>query len=177
MTIYQLRPDADRFQWLTMVDERDFDVEALFQGETIRSTWTPKHVIPLVEKGMPTAPLSDYPVLGTIPTFSRRAVDALRSILESNGELLPLASDVGEFYAFNVTNVIDALDEEQSKLIRFQSSGRVMSITQYAFRREALNDQMIFKLPQSLKGRPFVTQTFADVAKLAGLAGLLFDRL
>lgn len=43
MTIYQLRPDADRFQWLTMVDERDFDVEALFQGETIRSTWTPKH--------------------------------------------------------------------------------------------------------------------------------------
>ena len=177
MTIYQLRPDADRFQWLTMADERDFDVEALFQGGSVGSTWTPKRVIPLVEKEMPTAPLSDYPVLGTIPTFSRRAVDALRATLERKGELLPLVSDVGEFYAFNVTNVVDALDQEQSKLVRFQSSGRVMSITPYAFRQEVRSDQMIFKLPQTLRGRPLVTQTFADVAKLAGLTGLLFDRL
>src|SRR5260370_19682769 len=54
---------------------------------------------------------NDYPCVNlTIPAFSRRAVDVLRDLLEPNGELLPLVSSVGEYYAFNTTKVADILD-------------------------------------------------------------------
>src|SRR5262249_39700345 len=77
----------------------------------LRPYWTPQPV-----RGRVRA-FNDYPCVNLlIPAFSRRAVDALRDFLEPNGELLPLVSSVGEYYAYNITTVADALDEQKSEI-------------------------------------------------------------
>jgi hypothetical protein len=177
MTIYLLRPDSDHFQWLTMANERDFAFEVEIKGELLGTKWKPVCVIPLVEEGMPTDDLGDYPTLGITPTFSCRATDALRPLLERAGELLPLISDAGEFYVYNVTKVVDALDETQSVFTRFQSTGRVMKIDRYVFKPDMLSGLTIFKVPQAPKGRPLVTQLFVDAVTRAGLSGFDFEHL
>src|SRR5262249_54099893 len=75
-------------------------------------TWVPQPVEGEVK------PHNDYPCVNlTIPAFSRRAVDALRDFLEPNGELLPLVSPVGEYYAYNITTVANILDHARSNIV------------------------------------------------------------
>ena len=70
--------------------------------------WTPQRVIGQVR------PFNDYPCVDLIvPAFSRKAVDALRNLLEPNGELLPLVAEVGEYFAYNITTVADILDQNE----------------------------------------------------------------
>ena len=96
---------------------------------------------------------------------------ALGDLLAGRGELLPLRCADGEYYAFNITCVIDALDYERAEVQRFRSSGRVMEILRYAFHLELLRDATIFKLPEMLRSRPFVTEVFVERIKESGLLG------
>ena len=72
-------------------------------------------------------PKGDYPflVLG-LPVFSRRAIEALGDLLEGNGEILPTTCEGDEIFFFNVTRVIDALDESDSEVIGFDGSSEIM---------------------------------------------------
>ena len=114
---------------------------------------------------------SDILLLGTEPAFTARAVEALQDVLYPYGQILPLRSRDGEFYLWNVTNVVDALDEERSRLTRFASSGRVMSVEQWAFKPAALGASVAFKVPQFRRAYTFVTEAFANRAGAAGLLG------
>ncbi len=172
-TIYRISSNPD-LPWLTMVDEENFTVLSQLEGEPMQMTWVPVSVVPLIEKGAPQGPLSDFPNLGSVPAFSQRAVDHLRPLLEPNGELLPLLSTVGSFYLYNVTTVVDALDEDRSRITRFKSTGRIMQIDQYVFRPERLNALMIFKIPQLPSGDSLVTEPFRQAVVSAGLSGLEF---
>ena len=120
--------------------------------------WTPQEVTGRVRA------FNDFPCVNlSIPAFSRRAVDALRDILEPNGELLPLISDVGEYYAYNITTMADVLDAERSEIQPFH-------IEKYVFFPERLRNYVIFTIPQDhVKG--FVTQRFVDRVEAAGLKG------
>ena len=114
---------------------------------------------------------SDVLLLGTEPAFTARAVEALQDVLYLYGQILPLRSRDGEFYLWNVTNVVDALDEERSRLTRFASSGRVMSVERWAFRPAALGAGAAFKVPQFRRAYTFITEAFANRAGAAGLLG------
>src|SRR5258707_1021726 len=123
--LYKLEPIADnpKFEGFAFVREEslrgngpfvwDFgpdDVKTKGRGWTITPLapiWTPQPVIGRVRS------FNDYPCVDLIiPAFSRRAVDALRDFIEPNGELLPLVSPVGEYFAYNTTTVADILDHE-----------------------------------------------------------------
>lgn len=127
--------------------------------------WTPQPVIGRVRS------FNDYPTVGgSVPAFSRRAVDALRDLLEPNGELLPLVSDVGEYYAYNVITVADILDQERSKL-------QLMSLLDVY---ECLPDKMhglaIFRLVDKFTGT-YVAEPFVERVKQRGLRGFHFAKL
>jgi len=130
----------------------------------LSATWKPLEVIGRVRD------FNDYPCVTLIvPAFSRRAVDALRDFLEPNGELLPLISDVGEYYAYNITTIVDVLDVEHSVI-------KPIHIERYVFDPERLRDHTIFTIPQDhVSG--FVTQQFVDRVEAAGLKGFDFVKL
>jgi hypothetical protein len=168
-SIYQLRPDVDRFRWLTLVEEQEFNLlHDLPDGPTTGS-WRPLAAEWIADDLNSGKPTSDFPTLGSTPVFSQRAVDALIDVLVPHGELLPLRVPDGSFYIYNATHVIDALDEERSELVRF-SSGRVMHVASYAFKTDVVQGEAIFKVPQ-LRGTVFVSNGFSQRIREADLSG------
>jgi hypothetical protein len=109
--------------------------------------------------------------------LSRRALDVLLPHIGSLGQVLPLAFDECEYNLFNITNVVDALDEPACDVWRFPSSGRIGDIERYVFRPEVIRDQWLFKIPQKPTGFAFVTDRFIEVVQRAGLTGFGFEPL
>lgn len=131
--------------------------------------WTPRKVVGRVRS------FNDYPCVDLmVPAFSRRAIDALRGFLEPNGELLPLVSPVGEYYAYNATTVVDALDEDASDIDWLdQTLGVPFRINKYAFDCARLKGAPIFRIVQDTIS-VFVSQDFVDAATAVGLKGMDF---
>ena len=199
IAIYELNPITDdpRFEGFAFVRQEtirgkiiggcsalvwDFDSDdgtSLGRAWTVPSLkpyWTPQPVLGRVRA------YNDYPCVDlTIPAFSRRAVDALRDFLEPNGELLPLVSEVGEFYAYNTRTVADILDQERSQIDWLPNSekhtfDRVFQIRRYEFLLEKPSEPSIFRLVER-GSSTFVTQPFVDRVRQHELQGFHFVKL
>jgi hypothetical protein len=122
-------------------------------------------------------PPNDYPKIGGMPVFSKKAVDCLQNILLKNGEVLPLLFEGKEnvYFAFNPLRDIDALDEAHSDLARFEN-GRIMHVKKYVFLSDELEGEILFKIPQET-GRLYTTDKFMDRVKECSLTGFLFRPL
>jgi len=122
-------------------------------------------------------PFNDFPGVDILPAFSRRAVDALRDFLEPNGELLPLVSNVGEYYAYNITTIVDILDREKSE-ITWSKDDPDIAITVYRY--ECLPEKMtgltIFSIVEAFTST-FVTQAFVDRVRQHRLEGFHFCKV
>ncbi len=134
--------------------------------------WTPQPVSGRVR------PYNDYPCCNlSIPAFSERAVEALRDMLEPNGELLPLVSSVGTYYAYNITTVADILDHTQSE-IKWFNEKRVMAmfINRYEFQPDKLDGLTIFRLVEK-PSLTYVTNLFVERVRANRLRGFVFHKL
>ncbi len=180
--LYKLEIFADdpKFEGFAFVDDETFDFmpkDIPTKGRNwtvprLASQWTPQKVEGRVR------PSNDYPCVDmTIPAFSRKAVDALKDMLEANGELLRLESKIGEYYAYNVTTVADVLDRDLSK-IKWYSGGSVVAneIKKYVCNSERLKDLSIFRIIEK-PSSTFVTQTFVDRVLQCNLQGFNFTKL
>lgn len=138
--------------------------------------WTPQPVEGRVRT------FNDYPCVNLmIPAFSRRAVDSLRDLLEPNGELLPLASTVGEYYAYNVTTVVDILDHEKSEVDWMgndSNSAHVIAsqITRYECAADKVAGLSIFRIVEK-PSSTYVSQVFVDRVDQHALQGFHFVKL
>lgn len=121
---------------------------------------------------------SDFPWLGEHVLVVRpKALKLLRPTLEPYGEFLPLRSDE-PISLFNVTNVVDALDEERSRIVRFDGGG-IMIIESLVLRPDAIGDAEIFKLPERADGvrvsSIYLRETIVRRIGELGLKGIAFD--
>lgn len=166
-----LRKKGGRFTW----DFGPDDVQTKGRAWTVKPLspiWSPQPVIGQVQ------PHNDYPCVNLqIPAFSRRAVDALRDFLEPNGELLPLVSSVGEYYAYNIMTVVDILDHDRSDIIWYEGDHDIaLRIRRYECNPEKLTGLSIFRLVEK-PAYTFVHQVFVDRVRQHGLQGFDFTRL
>jgi hypothetical protein len=77
---------------------------------SLRDKWMPPRVVGRV------APYNDFPGIDMVlPAFSLRACEALSDLLEPNGELLPILSHIGQYFFYNITAIVDALDTADSE--------------------------------------------------------------
>jgi len=176
MNVYILNADMNRYQILVAVQEDAWDEFEQFDGTPLDKPWTPVEMEVFRDYNFnQNRPSSDFPALAShIPIFSNRAVKALEDILNENGELLPLNCAEGDYSAFNVTCMIDALDIEHSDLEFFKSSGRIMNVIKYEFLNDRLANSSIFKLPQLPLMRVFVTDKFVERVQETKLTGFNF---
>ena len=70
--------------------------------------------------------------------------------------------------------MIDALDESNSEVIRFDDCARLMRVDRYAFLSDKLKGSVIFKIPQFPTERVFVTNHFVERVKATLLKGFWF---
>lgn len=174
MNIFILRADGDRYQNLIFTLKKDLAIVKQFGNTNLLSSWSePAVEVFRGDKLHRNLPPSDFPSLTGVPVFSARAVNALQRLLRQNGEILPLSCSEGEYYAFNLTTSIDALDESNSKVERFRSDGSIMQINEFVFLSERFGGAAIFKIPQS-KAKIFVTDRFRKMVMDNGLLGFEF---
>jgi hypothetical protein len=91
-------------------------------------------------------PKCDFPAyLPTTVFLSARAIERLRPMLLTCGEILPirLSNDHDILYLFNVTRVIEAVDMKRSEFMRLPSGG-IMKYERLVFDPTAIPDEAIF---------------------------------
>jgi len=124
------------------------------------------------------AKLADYSNLDYTPTpvFSDRAKQILGAHIDGLGQWLKLECDEAPYWLFNITNVLDALDESRSELARYRSGG-VMAIDRYVFHPERLCGQMMFTPSQRPSAYNLVTDEFVKLVEQHKLTGFHFKLL
>ncbi len=211
MTIAELRHDY-AYRSLMVAESTETDHEylygtlpRLFTYDTpIGANWRPLHVAYAItepcsdpescEYGLPPAeppeedlPCGDFPSLGCILVFTKRAFDVLHSLISPFVEFLPLQSNEGEFVAFKVLRFVDALDCNKSDIEWFPrlksdppDEPRVArQIRKYVFHDAKVANEIIFRLPQSplSNGKVFVTERFIQTVRDYGLKGFRFTQV
>lgn len=165
------------YEWINCADPTDYEVFSSFDGSARRAQWEPVPVVRVRADDKHQSTPSDFPWLGSDALVLRRtAVDALRDMLDANGELLPLATDDGvELVVFNA-RVIDALDVSNSTLVMFPGTQRVLRVKKVAFVASAIEGSDLFRLPHRASST-YVSSRFVDRVRQASLRGLIFNRV
>lgn len=171
--VYRLRY-AEGFEWLLPENEVDFDL-LRFDGKARASGWTPIKMkrVRISEHGQ-VLKQADFPACsgGDMLIVGHRAKSVLGMHLEKIGELLPLLCDEGDFWALNVTRLVDVLDELKSDLLRASNSGSVLRIRKHQFRPSDLSEEGFFKLHQTPRGLIYASTALAETIATSGLVGL-----
>ena len=175
MRIFILRSFANDYQNIVPANEGDWDIFHRFDGNPIGLPWHPVVMEILRDECQnKDLPAGDFPsLIPHVPCFSRKAVDSLRQLLLPFGEVLSLVCAEGEFYAYNVTRIIDCLDEANSEVVRFDDGG-VLNIEKYEFIPKVLENSIIFKIPQTPLMDVFVSEKFISRVEQHGLKGFDF---
>ena len=171
--VYLLRVDVAKFRALEPVDDASFDLFlGGFEGRSMADEWEVPEVRFLNDRGWEQQLQGDFPYLcGAVPVMSAKVVAALGSLLEVSGELLPLASDDGEYWAFNCLAVVDAMDTQRSTA-DFVAPGRIVVLRDFVPKIPIDELAPIFKLPQWLAGSTLITEHVVELVVRHGLRGL-----
>jgi hypothetical protein len=188
--LLELAPITDdpRFEGFAFVREESLrgkrSLQADFMPDNVLAQGRDWTVTPLIPRWIPqhvsgrVGPFNDYPCISlTIPVFSHRAVDALRDLLEPNGELLPLVSSLGEYYAYNATTVVDIIDHDRSN-VQWANEKHVTAfeVLRYECLPEKMNSLSIFRIVEK-PSTTYVSQAFVDRVQQHELQGFHFIKL
>ncbi len=125
------------------------------------------------------AEFNDFPGIDMVlPAFSQRAVDALKDLLEPNGEILPLRSNTKtKFYFYNILNIANVLNKSRS-VCEFwcRPPTTAVDIEHFEFHKNKVQELSIFRIPQ-LPVYTFVTNVFVDRVNACGLTGFDFTKV
>jgi hypothetical protein len=137
-------------EWVIPADAAAHGALHDLDGTPKRNSWAPIRVEFVHDDEMGNRyAYADLPWMGTDVLVMRpRAVEAVAPLLDGFGEFLDLACDEDALRLFNVTHVVDVLDEQQSEIARF-SSGGVLNIERHAFDVDGVRRERIFKIPQT----------------------------
>lgn len=121
---------------------------------------------------------TDFPTLGhDAPVLSARAVDRLHPILTPCGELLPIrcSNDPDDFFLFNVTRIINAVDMKKSKFFSLPSGAQGHCEHLVLDPKQIPTDALFFKTTQLGNWYPvYATEAAADIVRKSGLTGYEF---
>lgn len=179
MQIFRLVADSANVVNLSPKHSSDVSILSCFNGSSISISWHPIlfHCSNLPLHG---TSFGDCLALAThIPVFSERAVKTLKPSIGQCGEFLPITTDadIGPYYAYNVTNVVNALNLSKSVVKYYKSSGRIMDVPMPVFTTSILEKATIFKDNALSLKDVFVTDVFRMMITKAGLKGFIFHSL
>lgn len=164
------------FQWCAALPPATAaSLGELINGVPRLTEWEPPDLEFFHEGGEGPGRTSDSPWMNArILVFRESVLERLGGNLDTCGELLPARSDQGPLWLYNVTRVLDALDEEASSLRRFKSSGKIMYIDRYELLPAAVEGVFAFKIAALKNSHVLVSGAFVDSWEASGLEGLRF---
>ena len=175
MPIYRYVADSDSFACIAPKGPKDRKaIDSLYDDKPKAKKWTPARVSLDVSQGK----LGDFPSLyGGIPVFSERAWEILQPLLLGCVEALPLILPTHrKYYAIHVLDVVNALDTEKSVLDYFPN-GSVMDIEKIVFKKNAIQNKHMFKLPEKYSSDVYLSDYFKKTVDGNKLKGIEFDKV
>lgn len=161
-------------EWILPSDPDDFELFFALDGSLLTNWSRPVMQLLREHDDGKERSYSDFPWLGAYaPILKLPAVTALENTLAPYGQLLPLRGE--QAWLFNVTRVLDALDEQRSDIVRFDD-GEILTVERYEFIRSVLAGHGIFKLP-GRSSPVFVTPDFIETVRQSRLRGVSFERV
>ncbi|MFB5269429.1 imm11 family protein [Paenibacillus enshidis] len=141
------------------------------RGQSMQQEWRPLRVLYKADKGKSI----DFPRYApAMNVFNDRAVSVLEPLIDGLVEFLPLIDDKYNFYFCNVINILDCVDHEKS--VPEIMLDKIISYHSLYFKEDLLQTERrhIFKIPELVRTRVYVSDEFRDAVLEAGLKGLDF---
>jgi len=179
MKIFKIRQDCNRYRRIRELDLHSDVLARASTGTPQSDVWIP----PPVYLDNPKRKTGDF--LNAADSYlvaSQKATDALRSLFDLAGELLPLPFGDDLYWILNVCEVVDCLDQQKTE---WAGSGQFkMMFERIVFIPERLSSSPIFKIPDRTSVDIFVSeglmkpdQEFREIVKWEGLKGLTFEEV
>lgn len=173
MKYWKLEFETDLYDNLMPANAMSLDEVRSFDGRPKINEWKSIEVVRMEpEKELPLGNAPGF--YSHIPVFDKEAVDVLQKFLDDSAEVLPLKNSEKEFYAINVTKVVDCIDYEKSDYEKFYSSGRIMLFNKYVFIESKVLGLDLFKIKDKPVRMPFVSDEFKKAVETSKLEGFRF---
>lgn len=141
-----------------------------WEPNRLADIWVP----PLVVGDLPG--FCDFTTVDRIPFLSRRAVAALKDLIQPDVELLPCKTSVGQYFAVNSLAISDALDRERSEADFATGKETAFSVERFEFHEELLGEHAIFRI-REYPVMTVVDDRFVRRVEQAGLFGFYFVKI
>lgn len=180
MKVYNVTMDVNHYQSFLPEDDDRAKVGD-FDGSSQLETWEPPPVF-IYEPKLKAGDFFNFSSDCLIA--NPRATEALRTLFEMAGELLPLPYKSEIYTILNVTQCLDCIDYEKTKWRRTPDGEIITSTTrQFAFRPARVSESPIFKFPEDCFGVYVVEglldpeDEFREIVRREGLKGLVFEEI
>lgn len=142
-------------------------------GTSMKDTWEPIELV-TIEPG-DKGDMISYGKNTIYPIFTKKTVEVLKDLIQDSVEILPIHHDQYDGYLVNIINVLDCLNEENTKMSKWGV------IEKYDFIEEKVKDQHIFfvykKKTASPTLVPIVSDHFKQRVEESGLKGFRFTSI
>ena len=101
----------------------------------------------------------------------------LHELIKDEIEVLPYLHSKDTYFAINVLNVINCLDRSKAVLDIDEKYNKIKNISKYAFHKNKIEHERIFKILEKIFSEIFVTDIFKDKVEQAGLTGFRFAEI
>jgi hypothetical protein len=179
MKIFRIENDVDHYRYLLPEEQGCLAFREL-DGTPKAEAWSP----PNVRICEPQLEIGNFYNFGNgFLIADLRATEALCTLFEMAGELLPLPFNGDLYTVLNVTECINCLDHEKTTWI-MSPEGRSEHIDLYMFKSYHLSESPIFKIPEESSSAIFVVEglmepaeEFREIVKRERLKGLVFHEV
>ena len=173
MKMWMLDFEVDEYDNLVTVHHMGLEEMRSYDGRRKKRGWQPLAVRRMEpEKGLA---LSNAPGFAShIPVFDDKALEVLLPLIKNEVEVLPLAFSERNFYAINITTVLDCIDYDKSQYRTYSDGKRIMVFERYSFKEKLIKNKSIFKIIDEPLRNPFVSDEFRDLVISSGLTGFEF---
>jgi hypothetical protein len=182
LKVFRLRLNSNVFRSLLPVDQK------IWQGHTLSMDCRSK-----LPDWKPPAVYFGNPMLkpGNFLHFASGAFvldssgcEALRTILEMAGELLPLRHEDADFHLMNVLECVNCLDPQRTQWVRGKATNAKIRIKEYHFEPSHFSESTLFKIPETALGEVLTVSglkdqddEFKSVVERRGLEGIVFEEI
>jgi len=183
MSIYRVQPNIEKYKAFHLVDDDDnFDLQVEgyfdFMGQPKANDWNGARVYldaTFDKAELLVADITNFNVSAL--AYSEKAISILQDVLEESGELLPFECDGKKWWIHNITNVLDALDKEETTM-ELMDSGRFM-IGKTVLDENKLTDVSVFKTKQRmtlLLSHDVAKNDYKTIIENSDLTGVIFSQ-
>lgn len=172
MKVYQLWADHTYRAFETK--EKSGYKPFVFQGKPV-DNWEVIELYPSKHKSETGKPIGDvYHFTPGTAIVNEKTYHILEPFIHNCVQVLPAIVKSQKVYVLNFITVIDCLNRENSQLIFFSNSNRIMEIEKFAFNKEMLTDAIVFKIPEEIQSPPLVTEEFKILIEQNEIKGFKF---